>query len=78
MVAIHGVCGALGLPRTLVAPTQWKSFHHLNAVKEKARALALRKWPDHHHRLERKRDANRAEALLIGDWFYVRCLNSRE
>jgi len=33
--------------------------------------LALRKWPEQHHRLERKKDANRAEALLIGDWFYV-------
>jgi hypothetical protein len=74
---IHGVTGALRLPLTLVTPTQWKGFHRLNADKEAARALALRKWPEHHDRLERKKDANRAEALLIGDWFYVRCVVPR-
>jgi hypothetical protein len=69
---IHGVFGALRLPVTLVAPSMWKGFHRLNADKEMARALALRKWPEQHDRLARKKDANRAEALLIGDWYYVR------
>ena len=75
---IHGVAGALRLPLTLVAPTQWKTFQGLShfaevtARKEAARALAIRRWPEHNHRLERKKDADRAEALLIGDWYYVR------
>ena len=69
---IHGVVAALRLPHTLVAPTLWKGFHRLDADKEKSRGLALQKWPEHHERLARKKDANRAEALLIGDWFYVR------
>jgi hypothetical protein len=74
---IHGIAGALRLPLTLVTPSQWKAFHHLNADKEKARALAMHRWPEHNHRLERKKDANRAEALLIGDWYYVRCIIPR-
>lgn len=71
---IHGVAGALHLPTTLVTPQMWKGFHRLGPDKEKARALAISKWPAHHGRLERKKDVNRAEALLIGDWYHVRVL----
>jgi len=71
---IHGVAGALRLPLTLVTPRQWKSYHSLTSDKEHARALAIRKWPEHNRHLDRKKDADRAEALLIGDWYYVRCV----
>lgn len=71
---IHGVAGALRLPLTLVTPTQWKKFHGLPSDKEAARALATRKWPQLNKYLERKKDSDRAEALLIGDWYYVRCV----
>ena len=72
---IHGVAGALRLPLTLVAPVQWKAFHSLRGPdKEASRARAIRKWPEHNRHLDRKKDANRAEALLIGDWYYVRCV----
>jgi crossover junction endodeoxyribonuclease RuvC len=75
---IHGVAGALRLPLTLVTPSQWKSFHSLAAKdKEASRALAIRKWPNHNRHLDRKKDADRAEALLIGDWYYVRCVIPR-
>jgi hypothetical protein len=70
---IHGVAGALRLPLTLVAPTQWKSFHGIKGKdKEPSRQAAIRKWPEHARRLDRKKDSDRAEALLIGDWYYVR------
>jgi crossover junction endodeoxyribonuclease RuvC len=72
---IHGVAGALRLPSTLVTPGQWKTFHSLKGPdKEASRALAIRKWPEHNRHLDRKKDADRAEALLIGDWYYVRCI----
>jgi hypothetical protein len=80
---IHGVAGALRLPLTLVTPRQWKSYHGLpsfaevTARKEASRALAIRKWPEHNRHLDRKKDADRAEALLIGDWYYVRCVIPR-
>ena len=74
---IRGVTGALRLSTTLVTPTQWKAFHGLNSYKEAARALAIRKWPEHNRHLDRKKDADRAEALLIGDWYYVHCVVPR-
>ncbi len=74
---IHGVAGALRLPLTLVTPRQWKAYHALTSDKEVARALAIRKWPELNRHLDRKKDADRAEALLIGDWYYVRCLLPR-
>jgi crossover junction endodeoxyribonuclease RuvC len=74
---IHGVAGALRLPLTLVTPRQWKAYHSLSSEKEHARALAIRKWPELNRHLDRKKDADRAEALLIGDWYYVRCLLPR-
>lgn len=74
---IHGVCGALRLPVGLVTPSQWKGFHNLGPDKEAARALAIRKWPELHKYLERKKDTNRAEALLIGDWYYTRVIVPR-
>jgi crossover junction endodeoxyribonuclease RuvC len=75
---IHGVAGALRLPLTLVSPSQWKSFHSLPKEKEAARALAIRKWPEHNRHLDRKKDADRAEALLIGDWYWVRVVRARQ
>lgn len=74
---IHGVTGALRLPLTLVSPTVWKSVHKIGADKEKARQLAIRSWPDLAHMLERKKDVDRAEALLIGDWYYTTNMISR-
>ena len=69
---IHGVVGALRLPLTLVTPIKWKTFHALiQRDKEAARQLALQRWPHLEHHLDRKKDSDRAEALLIGDWFYV-------
>ena len=68
---IHGVAGALRLPLTLVTPSQWKSFHSLPSEKEASRQLAIRKWPEHNRHLDRKKDSDRAEALLMGDWYYV-------
>ena len=68
---LHGVVGALALPVTHVTPQQWKRFHHLPADKEAARALAIQRWPQHARHLSRKKDTDRAEALLIGDWYYV-------
>jgi hypothetical protein len=69
---VHGVIGALRLPMTLVNPVLWKAFHQLlTKDKEAARQLAIRRWPHLESHLDRKKDSDRAEALLIGDWFYV-------
>jgi crossover junction endodeoxyribonuclease RuvC len=76
---IHGVAGALRLPLTLVTPNKWKAFHSLHGPnKEASRMLAIRKWPQHNRHLDRRKDADRAEALLIGDWYYVHHIVARQ
>ena len=76
---IHGVAGALRLPLTLVTPTQWKSLPRpRRRTRNTPAALAIRKWPQHNRHLDRKKDADRAEALLMGDWYCVRCVVPRE
>jgi len=66
---IHGVIAALGFRRIEVAATVWKKHHHLNSDKEAARALALKRFPAVAQHLRNKKDAGRAEALLIALWW---------
>jgi crossover junction endodeoxyribonuclease RuvC len=47
-----------------VAATKWKKHFGLNSEAEKSRSLAIRYWPEC-TKLSRKRDHNRAEALLL-------------
>jgi len=67
--ALHGVCTALALPVELVTPAMWKRHFRLGADKDAARALTLRLYPALTCDLLRKKDADRAEALLIARWY---------
>jgi hypothetical protein len=49
-----------------VAPGSWKKHFRLDRDKEKARALAIKRFP--HVDLHLKKDVGRAEALLMGLW----------
>lgn len=60
----RGVIAAALVPSRLVTPTKWKKHFALDADKEKARALAVSKWPDCSH-FNRKKDHGRAEAALL-------------
>ena len=53
------------VPYTLVTPAKWKAHHRLPKDKDAARARALQLFPDLSGQLARKKDADRAEALLI-------------
>ena len=66
--AIHATAQLVGARLELVTPGKWKGFQRLNSEKEKARALAIRRFPDLSGDLSRKKDADRAEALLIADY----------
>jgi crossover junction endodeoxyribonuclease RuvC len=57
------VVAALGIPMQLIAPATWKKRAGLTRDKEHARATAIRLWPA--APLTRKKDADRAEALLM-------------
>lgn len=63
---ILGALAAQNVKIFEVAPGSWKKHFRLNRDKEKARALAIKRFP--HIDLSRKKDAGRAEALLMGLW----------
>lgn len=62
---VEGVIGALQIPIEYVTPNAWKKHFRLTAHKEDARLLAIQTWPRIADELSRKKDADRAEALLI-------------
>lgn len=63
---VIGVLAALGIPYREVAPGTWKRAMGLDSDKEKSRSLARSLWPE--APLGRKKDHNRAEALLLAEW----------
>lgn len=65
---IEGVCGALLIPVEYVTPQAWKKHFRLTANKDDARLRAMQTWPRIADELRRKKDADRAEALLIAQY----------
>jgi crossover junction endodeoxyribonuclease RuvC len=65
---IHGVLLTCEIPMHLVTPGVWKKHFNLGPDKEQARALAKRLYPDVLG-MDRKMDAGRAEALLLGHYW---------
>ena len=65
---IEGVLAACGVPVVMVAPPVWKRFAGVPAGKEhkdRARAVAIARWPAQADLFARKSDIDRAEACLI-------------
>lgn len=60
------VVAALGIPLQLSAPATWKRRMSLTRDKEHARATAIHLWPA--APLTRKKDADRAEALMLAKY----------
>jgi len=65
---IEGVVAARHYAHELVRPRDWKKALELSDSKEQARARAIRLWPPAAKLLERVKDHNRAEALLIAKY----------
>lgn len=64
---IKGILAAFSIPYTEVAPRAWKaSFGLISATKDASRAKALELFPGFAPQLQRKKDVDRAEAILIG------------
>lgn len=63
---IRGVCAALGMRVEVITPQSWKKHYKLPSDKEVCRAKAIELFPD--LPLGRKKDHNRAEALLMAKY----------
>src|SRR5262245_44559688 len=65
--ALEATLALCAIPIIVVEPGKWKRhFHLLGKDKEAARLLAIRLYPGEHRFFARKKDHNRAEAVLIG------------
>ena len=68
--AIKGICAALGLPIFFVRPSKWKKhFELINSSKDSSRTKAIEMYPHISERLSRKKDVNKADAILIARYF---------
>ncbi|RUM43540.1 MAG: hypothetical protein DSY80_05410 [Desulfocapsa sp.] len=66
------VANALGIEEIRITPQLWKAYHGLlKKPKDAARILALELHPEFANDLKRKKDCDRADALLLGE-FYLR------
>jgi crossover junction endodeoxyribonuclease RuvC len=65
---LQGVLAASGIEIVEVTPGMWKKYFRLGPDKELARAFAIKRFPNVDN-LGRKKDAGRAEALLMALWF---------
>jgi Holliday junction resolvasome RuvABC endonuclease subunit len=71
--AIETTIMLCGISLEIIESSAWKKFFHLpSGDKESARQRALLQFPSAHDLLARRRDHNRAEALLIAVFASVR------
>ena len=69
--AIKGICAALNLPIFLVRPAKWKKhFELINSSKDASRTKAIEVFPYFSSQLLRKKDSNKADAILIASFYY--------
>jgi len=67
---IKGICAAMKLPIFYVRPTKWKKhFDLINSQKDSSRTKAIEMFPEISSILSRKKDSNRADAILIASFF---------
>ena len=67
---IKGICSALNLPVYFVRPVKWKKhFNLIGSSKDASRTRAIEMFPSFSDNMARKKDANKADAILIGRYF---------
>jgi len=68
---IKGVCAALKLPLHLVRPVKWKKhFNLLNSEKDASRTKVIEMYPYISSQVSKKKDSNKADAILIAKYFF--------
>ena len=68
---LKGICSAMQLPMYFVRPTKWKKYFNLiNSEKDASRTKAIEIFPYFSGQLSRKKDSNKADAILIASFYY--------
>tara|TARA_B100000886_G_scaffold103405_1_gene68740 strand:+ start:2850 stop:3347 length:498 start_codon:yes stop_codon:yes gene_type:complete len=67
---IKGICSAMELPIYYVRPAKWKKYFSLiNSEKDASRTKAIEMFPKISYKLSKKKDNNKADAILIAQYF---------
>ena len=68
---LKGICSAMQLPIYFVRPAKWKKYVNLiNSEKDASRTRAIEIFPYFSSQLSKKKDANKADAILIASFYY--------
>jgi crossover junction endodeoxyribonuclease RuvC len=68
---LKGICSAMQLPIYFVRPVKWKKYFNLiNSEKDASRTRAIEIFPYFSSQLSRKKDSNKADAILISSFYY--------
>ena len=67
---LKGICSAMQLPMYFVRPAKWKKYFNLiNSEKDASRTKAIEIFPYFSGQLSRKKDSNKADAILIASFY---------
>ncbi len=68
---LKGICSAMQLPMFFVRPAKWKKYFNLiNSQKDASRTRAIEIFPYFSTKLSKKKDSNKADAILIASFYY--------
>ena len=68
---IKGICSAMQLPLYFVRPTKWKKYFNLiKSEKDASRTRAIEIFPYFSSQLSKKKDTNKADAILIASFYH--------
>ena len=69
--AIKGISATLKLPIFFARPSKWKKhFNLIKTNKDASRTKVIEVYPEISSKLHRKKDSNRADAILIALYFH--------
>ena len=68
---LKGICSAMQIPMYFVRPAKWKKYFNLiNSEKDASRTKAIEIFPYFSSNLSKKKDSNKADAILIASYYY--------
>ena len=68
---LKGICSAMQLPMYFVRPARWKKYFSLiNSEKDASRTKVIEMFPYFSSQLSKKKDSNKADAILIASFYY--------
>ena len=68
---LKGICSAMQIPMYFARPAKWKKYFGLiNSEKDASRTRAIEMFPYFSSQLSKKKDSNKADAILIASFYY--------